>query len=344
MYKLLFVLFIIDLYARVNNFKRLKKHGQDIYKLSKTLENQISKHRKIQLDISFIKQCKKENIIPTFAKVNIAIRHGTYKLKKKIAHTVMVTELQNKHHERRKLKKDIIKTTSKLKSSLSFIMYSTLLHQMNIAVKGKSRAITFRHKKKLLNLRKKQKQHQQHDTLPLYVCNMSSYVLSDEEQLALSFGLDQHVPVKCDNNLINTEFEHYFQNIKNTVPNISDDKMLQLKTKLLSTCEKYNNVKVPFKHRQVIKRLAENKNIMLLRQDKGKGVVIMDKGNYTGKCVNLLNSNQFNKLSHNPTLWKSVENKIKRALRKIKTKFSKQDYVKSNRLSSYKVSWYSQKP
>ena len=64
-------------------------------------------------------------------------------------------------------------------------MYSTLLHQINIAVKSKSRAITFRHKKKLLNLRKKQKQHQQYDTLLLYVkktvCNMSSYVLSDEE-------------------------------------------------------------------------------------------------------------------------------------------------------------------
>ena len=195
-------------------------------------------------------------------------------------------------------------------------MYSTLLHQMNIAVKNESRAITFRHKSKLLNLRKKQKQHQQHDTLPLYVkktvCNMSPYVLSGEEKLALSFGLDQHVPVKSDNNLINTEFEHYSQNIKNTVPNISDDKMLQLKTQLLSTCEKYNNVKVPFKHRQVIKRLAENKNIMLLRQDKGKGVVIMDKGKYTEKCLDLLNSNQFNKLSQDPT--KSVENKVKRAL------------------------------
>ena len=140
---------------------------------------------------------------------------------------------------------------------------------------------------------------------------MSSYVLLDEEQLALSFGLDQHVQVKCDNNLINTEFEHYFQNIKNTVPNISDEKMLQLKTKLLSTCEKYNNIKVPFKHRQVIKRLAENNNIFLLPQDKGKGVVIMDKGKYTEKCLNLLNSNQFNKLSHDPT--KSVENKVKRA-------------------------------
>ena len=108
-------MFVIELYARINTFKRLEKHGQDIFKSSKTLENQISKHRKIQLDISFIKQCKKENIIPTFAKVNVAIKHGTYKLKKKIAHTVMITELQNKHHERQKLKEDIIKTTSKLK-------------------------------------------------------------------------------------------------------------------------------------------------------------------------------------------------------------------------------------
>ena len=108
-----------------------------------------------------------------------------------------------------------------IKTEVIYIIYYVFL---NIAVKSKSRAITFRHKKKLLNLRKKQKQHQQRNTLPLYVkqtvCNMSSYVLSDEEQLALSFGLDQHVPVKRDNNLINTEFEHYFQNIKNTVPSI----------------------------------------------------------------------------------------------------------------------------
>ena len=65
----------------------------------------------------------------------------------------MVTELQSKYHERRKLKKDIIKTASKLKSSISFIMYSTSLQQINIAVKSKSRDITFRHKKKFLTLR-----------------------------------------------------------------------------------------------------------------------------------------------------------------------------------------------
>ena len=72
---------------------------------------------------------EKKNITPTFAKVNVPIRRCTYKLKKKVAHTVTVTESQNKHQERRKLKTDIIKKESKLKSSISFIIYSTLLHQ-----------------------------------------------------------------------------------------------------------------------------------------------------------------------------------------------------------------------
>ena len=56
---------------------------------------------------TFIKLCKKEQLIPTFAKVNVSIRNGTCKLKRKIAHLVMETELQNKHREKRKLRKDI---------------------------------------------------------------------------------------------------------------------------------------------------------------------------------------------------------------------------------------------
>ena len=66
----------------------------------------------------------------------------------------------------------------------------------------------------------------------------------------------------------------------------------------------------------MIKRLAENKGIIVLRQDKGNGVVIMHRGKYTEECLNMLNSNQFKKLDHDPT--KAVENKIKRALRKTK--------------------------
>ena len=52
----------------------------------------------------------------------------------------------------------------------------------------------------------------------------------------------------------------------------------------------------------------------------------MERGKYTVKCLNMLNSNLFKKLDQDPT--KAVENKIKRALRKIKYKLSKQDYIK----------------
>lgn len=64
------------------------------------------------------------------------IKHGTYKVKKKIACTVMATELQHKHLEKKKTEEDFVKTTSKLKSHISFINI-TILHQINVALKRK---------------------------------------------------------------------------------------------------------------------------------------------------------------------------------------------------------------
>ena len=45
----------------------------------------------------FIKSCENENIIPTFAKVNLSLKHGYYKLRLRIATLVIETKLQNKH-------------------------------------------------------------------------------------------------------------------------------------------------------------------------------------------------------------------------------------------------------
>ena len=92
---------------------------------------------------------------------------------------------------------------------------------------------------------KNKRQHKQlkYDHLVIYikhtVGNMSSYVLSDEEQLALTFGLDQHVPVKSDTNLINTEFGNYFQNIKSSITNISHRTFYNLK---LNYCQLVKNI------------------------------------------------------------------------------------------------------
>ena len=109
MYLLLLVLFTINVYARINIFKVItRKHGQDKVRITRNLQDLLTKHQKNGLDIKFIKTCKKkkkENLVPTFATVNPPIKHGTLQLKKKITRTIMNAELQNKDKEKRNLKK-----------------------------------------------------------------------------------------------------------------------------------------------------------------------------------------------------------------------------------------------
>ena len=45
------------------------------------LEKMQTKYMKLNRDIKFIKSCKKENLIPMFAKVNVSIKSGSYKLR-----------------------------------------------------------------------------------------------------------------------------------------------------------------------------------------------------------------------------------------------------------------------
>ena len=72
--------------------------------------------------------------------------------------------------------------------------------------------------------------------------------------------------------------------------------------------------------KEVINRLYKNPQIIVLRQDKSRGIVTMDKGKYTEKCMKILNTKQFCKLQKDPT--KTIEMKIQRAVRKIRNKLS----------------------
>ena len=52
---------------------------------------------KINAAIKYIKTCQKEELTPRFAKVNLALKSETTRLKRKIEKLVMETQLQNKH-------------------------------------------------------------------------------------------------------------------------------------------------------------------------------------------------------------------------------------------------------
>ena len=63
---------------------------------------------------------------------------------------------------------------------------------------------------------------------------------------------------------------------------------------------------------------------MILKQDKGRTVVILDTTKYTEKCMTLLNTEYFKRLTTDPTA--ATEPKIDKVLREIKSKFSEQEY------------------
>ena len=67
----------------------------------------------------------------------------------------MNTELQNKHIQKQKLKKEIKKICTELKRTVSLIILNTCFHQINIALKSKLKKRTKRHDTKLINLRRK---------------------------------------------------------------------------------------------------------------------------------------------------------------------------------------------
>ena len=76
MFRLLVILFVIKLCGWTDIFKRIKKkHGQSVLNVGRKLENVETKIIKLQEDINFIKTCKREHLILTFASVKLAELH-----------------------------------------------------------------------------------------------------------------------------------------------------------------------------------------------------------------------------------------------------------------------------
>ena len=65
---------------------------------------------------------------------------------------------------------------------------------------------------------------------------------------------------------------------------------------------------------------------MLLNQDKGQGIVILDRTKYTEKSMNLINTDQFRELEKDPT--KQTERKLQNILRSLQNNkyLSEEDY------------------
>lgn len=69
---------------------------------------------------------------------------------------------------------------------------------------------------------------------------------------------------------------------------------------------------------------AKPAEIVIIKQDKRRGVAILYKSKYREKCLAVLNTKQFRELSIDPT--GTTEKKIQRVFKKIEGNLSTQEY------------------
>ena len=124
--------------------------------------------------------------------------------------------------------------------------------------------------------------------------------------------------------MIYTEFEVSYQGLLKDIGNIPETELQLIKTKLQNMCEKYTKTKVPYKYRKIINDLRKREDIVVLKADKGRGIVIMNRDKYHEKCLEKLDTGQFQKLNYDPT--KITQRKVQDALRKMNLKLSINDY------------------
>ena len=64
--------------------------------------------------------------------------------------------------------------------------------------------------------------------------------------------------------------------------------MKSVKTKIRNTCKKYCHVKVLYKQKKIISSLSNKEHLVILKQGKGRCVLIMGQNNCSEKCISLL--------------------------------------------------------
>ena len=112
---LLIIHFIIRLYAHKNIFQYItEKYGQEKTTLSRSIEKKRTRLKRIKGDLKFLTTCKRNKLIPMFARPKISIKTN-YAIRWKIATTIIDAEIRNKQRKQNKLKNEVEKRNEQAK-------------------------------------------------------------------------------------------------------------------------------------------------------------------------------------------------------------------------------------
>ena len=253
-----------------------------------------------ELDLTFLTNCQTLNVYPKFLTFNFSnvSSHDARFIRK-----LPLCSAIKKRKKRGSLRKDTVvyeKDLAKVLSSIDKYILDNVIKKnvYKCAVKTIKT-----HEKKLRNLTK-------NVTLPFRdtetVHNLSNVTLTTEELELLKYGLKHPIhPLQVNKTDILTTFD--FIHCAMT-KDLRDEKQSgEVKTKISNLGHSYVNSYKPTLHalkkHWSLERLANYKDIVILRPDKGSGTVILNRDGYIKKLSDIIHdTSKFKKLSADPTL------------------------------------------
>ena len=164
------------------------------------------------------------------------------------------------------------------------------------------------------------------------ITNRSSIKLTEEETSILKFGLNFAIGPKFIRKTdVFVTFDLIHRALKTDLRNNADAGKLKTEISQLANCyvSDYKPSKVTLHRHKVLNNLRKKKYIVIVKPDKGTGVVILDRKDYSKMIMDILSdTSKFQKLNNDPTIKR--EGSLQRFLLKLKKKgqFSKEEYAK----------------
>ncbi|MGL4482492.1 MAG: reverse transcriptase domain-containing protein [Lactococcus garvieae] len=185
--------------------------------------------------------------------------------------------------------------------------------------------ITAKRKKLNSNINPKQVPDLFSSTPEKYVTNLSSIDLDKAALEVLSLGPKFCCGKRSINQLdLEVQFENLFSQTEDLKPS-SEVLAEHFKSTLVNSCYQYLNAPsnrtsfLTLEHKNAIRKLKQNKDIIISKPDKGTGLVIMNRTDYIQKMNNILNDDsKFRKMETEPDKTAAIEKKISKILRVMK--------------------------
>ena len=301
-------------------------YGHQQVKVYRKFLTESSKLQKCKLDLLFLTKCKTYDVIPKFLRFKLYRKSlQSQQFYKSWQVKLLDQEIVNKKQQISSLQDRLLDTEASVRQNFRLLDQTLVNRTVGRILRTENRSITRTHENKLIRL------GIQNDLNPCdpekVVHNYSDVNLPTRVKFLLAFGLDFNLPIR------KLSLHTFYTPLEKLAYTLSKEKCTanfrDFLSKLKFNTYKYFNEFNPRKvfspiftecDVKLLSKFSKNKNIIVTKPDKGRGVVILNKDKYLESMSTILSDSSKFRIISDPIrkYCTKIEDKINRFLSQLK--------------------------